>query len=62
MKTSSWCKGAQTCTRLETKTAPTAPSSVVNANLHKFAGNFWHGADVALMQGAHELEAKGMGS
>ena len=31
-------------------------------NLRKFAGIFHRGADVALMQGAHEHEAKRMGS
>ena len=55
-------KGAQTCTGLQTKTSPTAPYCAVHANLRKFAGIFWNGADVALMQGAHEHEAKGVGS
>ena len=49
--------GAQTCTGLETKPSPTAPYNAVNGNLRKFSGIFQHGAEVALMQGAHELEA-----
>ena len=55
-------KGAQTCTGLQTKPSPTAPYSVFNANLRKFAGILRNGADVALMQGAHQHETKGMES
>ena len=55
-------KGAQTCTGLQTKPSPTAPYSVVNANLRKFAGIFRHSADVVLMQGVLQHEAKEMGS
>ena len=54
-------KCAQTCMGLQTKTSPTAPYSVVNANLRKFGGIFRHGADVALMQGVLEHKAKGCG-
>ena len=61
MKTHSWCKGASTCTGLQTK-PPTAPYSAINANLRKFAGIFRNGADVALMQGSPEHETKWMGS
>ena len=53
---------AQTCTGLQTKPSPTAPYSAGMKNLRKFAGNFHYGADVALMQCAHEHEVKGMGS
>ena len=55
-------KIALTCTGLRTKRFRTAPYSVVNANIRKFAVIFRDGADVALMQGAHEHEAKRMGS
>ena len=55
-------KGAQTCTGLQIKRFGTAPYSVVNAISRKFAGNFRHGADVALMQCAHEHKARRMGS
>ena len=55
-------KGVQTCTGLQTKRFHTAPSSVVNASVRKLAGIFRDGADVALMQGAHEHEAKMIGS
>ena len=47
---------------MQTKRFRTATYSVVNANFRKFEGIFWVGADVALMQGAHEHEAKMMGS
>ena len=47
---------------LQTKPSRTAPYSAINANLRKFSGIFRHGADVALMQGVLEHEAKGMGS
>ena len=47
-------KGSQTCTGQKTQPSPIAPYNVVNTNLRKFAGIFRHGADVPLMQGAHE--------
>ena len=53
--------GAQTCTGLQTKILCTTPYSAVNVILRKFSGIFRHGADVVLMQGAHEHEAKRMG-
>ena len=62
MKTRSRLNCAQTCTGLETKPSPTAPYSAGMENLRKFACNFHHGPDAALMQGAHENEVKGMGS
>ena len=55
-------KSAQTCTGLQIKRFRIAPYSVVNANFRKFEGIFRDGANVALMQGAHEHEAKRMGS
>ena len=55
-------KGVQSCTGLQTKPSATAPCNVVNANLRNFGGIFRHGADVALKQGAHEHETKGMRS
>ena len=54
--------GAQTCTVLETKPPCTTPYIDVNSNFRKSGGIFRHGADVALMQGAHQHEAKRMGS
>ena len=55
-------KGTQTCTGLQTQPSPTVPYNAVNANFRKFGVLFRHGADVALMQGAHEHEAKRMRS
>ena len=54
--------GAQTCTVLQTKPLCSTRYCAVNANLRKFGGIFRNGADVALMQGAHEHETKRMGS
>ena len=54
-------KRTQTCTGQQTQPSTTAPYNVVNANFRNFGGIFRHGADVALMQGAHEHEAKVMG-
>ena len=54
--------GAQTCTVLETKLPCTTQYIAVNSNFRKFGGIFRHGADVALMQSAHQHEAKRMGS
>ena len=54
--------GAQTCTVMETKLTYTTPYIAVNSNFRKFGGIFRHGADVALMQGAHQHEAKRMES
>ena len=51
----------QKFTGQQTQPSPTAPYSAVNANLRKFAGIFRHGADVALMEGAHENKAKRKG-
>ena len=53
---------AQTCTGLQTKPVCSKLYNVVNANLLKFGGILRYGADVALMQGAHQHEAKRMGS
>ena len=54
--------GVQTCTGLQTKPFPIAPYSDVMEDKRIFPSIFGHGADVALMQGAHEHEAKGMRS
>ena len=54
--------GTQTCKGLQTKALCSTPYSAVFANLSKFRGIFGHDADVAPMQGAHEHEAKRMGS
>ena len=47
---------------LQTLLFPTALYNAVNANLRKFAGTIRHRADIALMQGAHEHQAKRMES
>ena len=54
--------GTQTCTGLQTKPLCSTPYSAVSAKLRKFGGIFWQGADVAPTQGAHEHEAKIIGS
>ena len=53
---------AQTCSGLQTKPVCSKPYSAVNANLLKFGGIFRYGAHVALVQGGHEHQEKGMGS
>ena len=55
-------KGDQIRAGLQTKRIRTAAYSVVNANFRKFEGIFRHGSDVALLQDAHEDEAKRTGS
>ena len=45
-----------------TKASPNAPYSVVSGNLRKFTAIPVLDAEVALIQGAHEQEAKEMGS
>ena len=50
--------GIQTCTGLQIKPRFSSPESAVNANLRKFRGIFRYFAHVALMQGAHDHEAK----
>ena len=54
--------GAQTCTGLQAKPRCYTLYSAVNANLRKVGSIIRHGADFVLMQGAHEHEAKRMGS
>ena len=54
--------GTQTITDQQTQPSPTASYFAVNANSRQFAGIFRLGADVALMEGAHEYKAKRMGS
>ena len=53
---------AQTCTELQAKPLCSTPYSAVNAKLRKFGGIFRRGEDVVPMQGAHEHEAKVIGS
>ena len=54
--------GVQTCTGLQIKPLCFTPYSAVSVNLRKMWGIFRHGADFALIQGAHEHEARRMGS
>ena len=53
---------AKTCTGMQTKPVCSSTYSVFYTNLRKFGGIFRYGDDVALMEAAHEHEAKRVGS
>ena len=54
--------GVKTCMGLQTKPLCSTPYIAVYVNLRTFDGIFRYGEDDTLMQGAHEHEAKKMGS
>ena len=62
MKTCSWLKRCPNLYGIEKQAFSHPAVQCCLGNLRMFAGIFLLGSDVALMQGAHEHEAKEMGS